>query len=70
MKKVKTDLIMELQEICHELGWAIAIRDDENVEGFIIGTIPFIEQIATQLEDVERYDIMIKENATDKDKLH
>lgn len=70
MKKNKTDLIIDLQEICHELGWAIAIKDDENCTGLIIGTMSFIKDIAEQLEDADQYDLLVKDTVEDKSNLH
>lgn len=56
-KKSKTDLFAELAKICEQLGWSIAIDSEDNVNGAIIGSLEYIQDIALQLDNAEEFEL-------------
>lgn len=45
-KRTQLDIITELAELCKELGWVIALPEqDEAVPGLIVGDQAFVEEV-------------------------
>jgi len=71
MTKTPEDLIIDIQAACAELGWCIALKEDEDhVSGLVVGTLDYIKEILTGMEDGEDYEIWVHGGDADDEQLH
>lgn len=61
-----SDKIIELQAICKELGWNIVLDDSaEYINGLVIGTQEFIDEIMSGDFDIDDFDIYVPGDQSD-----
>lgn len=56
----------KLKEICKELGWVVSFNEDnEFVQGMVIGTESYVDNIIEGYEDFQEYVVMAPDSQDD-----